>query len=803
MFFANETEQTKRMKRATNLILLVLLPALAATGQTHKPFIPTGSSLDVESLNGSIDTDMDISRLSLSDLRILRNAFAARQGYCFTDYALRAVFGCTTWYDSLLFSRYDSELADKPLEYTPRETAFIERLKAREAELKRQNFSCREGERVNTANIVNGFQLEEVSVPLYRRLARDGFAIVPRQNIQLFHCYENNDYHDFPSFITTDLHLQMLHTYFSSVLTEVERHKMRRRISVFADDMYKELAAESVAAADDRTASALSYAMMWTEVCNRLAGGKPNAMKVDEEQAVAGEVARVMAAEDDLSPFLGYSDVRFMYSLFRPRGNYSRSENMKRYFRSMMWLQSAPFCTADKGQLRSLVTMADALNRNDGLRRMLASVSGALSVLVGQPDGLSLLDVAGMLKSGGYDASRLTKDDRMLALFARKLDAMSRGRMRIRPKTELSCVEKICVMPQRYLYDSEVLQELVDVDTSPATLRGYPTGLDVMAAFGSETARRILTDELKEPQRWPEYAPRLDSMKALMPLMSRDTTVYNCWMKALTDLQNVQDSRYPYFMKTPQWGKKNLNTALASWTELRHDVLLYAKQPMAAECGGGIPDPVVVGYVEPNAPYWSRALALVKRTEEVLRRCNMMTERIEKLTTEVEEQTAFLLAMAEKELQGTRLTEEEFRSIEKLGSTYEWLTLDIMKENATQSGMTWEDVQGTDKSVSVVADVYTANGINNPDKGILHEGVGLVDDIFVVVEINGYLHLTRGAVFSYREFKTPLGSRLTDEEWQRKLDESPRYGVPSWMDEIVLPDPVPADNELIFYSSGC
>ena len=35
------------------------------------------------------------------------------------------------------------------------------------------------------------------------------------------------------------------------------------------------------------------------------------------------------------------------------------------------------------------------------------------------------------------------------------------------------------------------------------------------------------------------------------------------------------------------------------------------------------------------------------------------------------------------------------------------------------------------------------------------------------------------------------------------LEKEPRRGVPSWMDEVILTDPVPADNELIFYSSGC
>lgn len=101
----------------------------------------------MESLNNDIYPDMDISKPSLSDLRILHNAFAARQGYCFTDYALRAVFNRTSWYDILLLCRLDGGLYGTPITYTLRETAFIDRVKARENELRGRNFTRREGER--------------------------------------------------------------------------------------------------------------------------------------------------------------------------------------------------------------------------------------------------------------------------------------------------------------------------------------------------------------------------------------------------------------------------------------------------------------------------------------------------------------------------------------------------------------------------------------------------------------------------------------------------------------------------------
>jgi len=105
--------------------------------------------------------------------------------------------------------------------------------------------------------------------------------------------------------------------------------------------------------------------------------------------------------------------------------------------------------------------------------------------------------------------------------------------------------------------------------------------------------------------------------------------------------------------------------------------------------------------------------------------------------------------------------------------------------------------------VAVVADVYTANALNNPKRGILHVATGNVNDIYVVAEIEGYLYITKGAVFSYYEFPRPLGNRLTDEEWQKMLEKNEAKGIPNWIKEIIVPIDAPKSNEMIFYSSGC
>ena len=67
------------------------------------------SHLNVESLLDSLDLDMDISQLPLSDLRILENVFLAQKGYPFEDSYIRSIYQTTTWYDSLMWSFDENE----------------------------------------------------------------------------------------------------------------------------------------------------------------------------------------------------------------------------------------------------------------------------------------------------------------------------------------------------------------------------------------------------------------------------------------------------------------------------------------------------------------------------------------------------------------------------------------------------------------------------------------------------------------------------------------------------------------------
>lgn len=63
------------------------------------------------------------------------------------------------------------------------------------------------------------------------------------------------------------------------------------------------------------------------------------------------------------------------------------------------------------------------------------------------------------------------------------------------------------------------------------------------------------------------------------------------------------------------------------------------------------------------------------------------------------------------------------------------------------------------------------------------EATGYGNTIHVIVEINGYLYLTRGATFSYYEF--PFVDRLTDEKWLDMLNQQ-KIAPVDWMKGITV-----------------
>ncbi|GHT18357.1 hypothetical protein FACS189429_4740 [Bacteroidia bacterium] len=767
----------------------------------------------------SLNLNMNIDSLSVQDLRLLRNFVYARYGYLFMEADLRAYFSANMKsYDSLMWARWDYEEAGEsaeeysipkvaPIKLSAAETAFVKRVDERLAFLKKNDFIEKNGFRLaNTENIVNLFQFKDISPDFLQKLSENNMLITQSANIQLFNIYEENDYRNMPNFITTDVMLQAFHMYFSYTLKYLETKKFIPIIENLTFTLYSEAMKQAAKAEPDDLRRTAAYNATFYAIPYYLISGKKVNIPAEYTKYFEDELQKINAQKNATSPFLEITADYFYYSQFKPRGHYTRSEDLQKYFRAMQWLQLAPYCRSSQQQLTDAVFLAALLNNaktTDGtpLINLYNAVYEPVEFLVGESDNLSIRDIALFLTK-----NNITKNDAVSLENIEKVNAflisLAKNKNKIVNPLEADCVDRINFMPARYLADNEIIQELVDIRANAK--RAFPKGLDVFAAFGSKPAMDILINTYKEPENWAEYLPKMKKLQTKFSnFQNWNNSVYSKWIESLLEMQKA-DKSYPDFMKLPSWDKKNLNTSLASWTDLKHDAILYGEQPIGAECGGGgPPDPICVGYVEPNVRFWTKLNELVSLTDKLLKKNNLMTEDLQRPTDQLKGYAEFLLNVSKKEIKKQKLTDSEYSAIENYGASIEYFTLSVIEPDKYFDS--FEQVQGVDKSIAIVADIYTRNILGCNKSGILHEAVGKANNIYVVVEIEGSLYLTKGAIFSYYEFVQPTDTRLTDEEWQEKLEN--KKGIPPfpvWMNDIILKTKDdPKVDERVFYSSGC
>jgi len=296
-------------------------------------------------------------------------------------------------------------------------------------------------------------------------------------------------------------------------------------------------------------------------------------------------------------------------------------------------------------------------------------------------------------------------------------------------------------------------------------VRGFPRGLDLMALLDSEKAKKIL--ESSGDTQYTDYQKKFSELKIFIDSLTKEDwskNLYLNWLYVLKSLNSEFGEGYPTFMQTEAWQDKELNTALASWTELRHDTLLYVKQSYTMAEKGGMFEPPVVGYVEPVPKFYARLLALTQMTNQGFKNL-IPQEELENLMIEAglskfAEILSKLLDISKKELKSIPLNDSEYTFIENFGSISESLI-------STVSG---GEVDPEIFKTVLVADVHTDG---NTEK-VLEEGVGYIKTAVIAYKLpEGHILIGAGPIFSYYEFKQPMEDRLTDEGWRKILDSNP------------------------------
>jgi hypothetical protein len=295
-----------------------------------------------------------------------------------------------------------------------------------------------------------------------------------------------------------------------------------------------------------------------------------------------------------------------------------------------------------------------------------------------------------------------------------------------------------------------------------------------MAVLGSERAYDILKTEGDTEYQGKDtsYDKQLSELQKEFGAFSQEDwnrNLYWAWLYSLKPLLEDFGQGYPTFMQTEAWKDKELQTALASWTELRHDTILYAKQSYTPALTAMPPQPKpVLGYVEPIPEFYACMLSLTKMTKEGLAELDALTNEEKSRLESLEGILERLIQISQDELEGKELSQEDYEFIRNFGEQLDSIVAGVEAEG---------------RETTLVADIHTDT---NPPMEVLEEGLGYVDLVLVAYKVpDGRIILGAGPTLSYYEFRwlTDQG-RLTDEEWKEMLKQGQQAPRPNWMDSF-------------------
>jgi hypothetical protein len=647
-------------------------------------------------------------------------------------------------------------------------------------------------------------------------LRNNYFAVKPTEYKEIFDVYKDCKEREIPIFVTTDAMLHTFHIIYDYALRALEVQKFAQDLDALNKAMLDATEQLYHSTTNDSLKDIIKKSVAYFGVATKLK---------DEYATVPAFVGNLVQAEIDLitahegfanSPIFNDDPIEYIedYSQYIPRGHYTRNDTLRTYFKSMMWLGRMTFRlepdTTEAGKQKGKEETLQAILIAKTLNELTVNGEPALTVwermydptvfFVGKSDDLDIYDYTELIKEVyGENYPGLTVEDfaegAKLTEFIEKAKALEDPLINSNWITDQQDFENATkgfrFMGQRFIPDSYMFQQLVYdkvllyqgsgnpftlVPSNVGPIRGFPRGLDALTVLGSEEAENIILEE--GDHEYDKYEEQLNKLKEEFQNLEDPVWAQNLywnWLYTLMPLLEPKGEGYPPFMQNTAWCRKQIFSALASWGELRHDTILYAKQSYTS-FATGVPVPLdfTFGYVEPNPHLFARLASLANLMHTGLSGRGLLLDEFKSKLVDFESLLLGLKIMAEKELTNQDLALEEYDTIWTIGERLE----NLLSFSEELSGQITDE---TDEGMAVVADVHTDSNTQQ----VLEEGVGYPFEIYVIAKINDTITLTRGGMFSYYEFKHPMNDRLTDEGWQEKLKSGNPPELAPWTETFI------------------
>ncbi len=632
-------------------------------------------------------------------------------------------------------------------------------------------------------------------------LAQNGFVITERHAFPSFvYGYETLYAEDLPLYVSADSILHAVHRSYDEILKAIELAALIPEMRVMLNEMRASLQAGGASALGDQ---ARSDADLYTAVALSLLEGSVQAPVAGADRAeVSAFVQGAQAASGEKGVKIFGVSRTVDFSQFKPRGHYTDSEALSRYFRATMWLGRIDFRLIETQPDHSQIFHRRQLEGALALRELMSAravqswerIDRTVGAFVGEPDNMTLpqldslladlgvanagdlaakadADIAAAIVAGGYGTQRISSHI--------MINGLGEGTMPLS--------STFLLLGQRYVVDSHVFSNVVyDRVQAGSVKRMMPDPLDAaFAALGNDQAGLLLDAELRRHG----YAADLEAMRILVDAhgeTSWQANLYNLWLGALRTLSPAALTELPTVARTEPWGRRTLNTQLASWAELRHDTILYAKQSYTGGAACEFPD----AYVDPYPAFYAALGQFASHGESIVAGLDFggseswLSERIVTGFQKLAEISATLEEMAAYQRDGIPHTEAHLAFINR-AVRIQMGCGDPEGAEGWYADLFFAPAEGV-KYDPTIADVHTqpTDEVGNMVGKVLHVGTGKPRLMVVTVDTCNGPRAYAGLASSYFERVTENFERLDDPQWAQELQSTTPADV-RWMQDLI------------------
>ncbi|MCK5706854.1 MAG: DUF3160 domain-containing protein [Candidatus Aureabacteria bacterium] len=467
----------------------------------------------------------------------------------------------------------------------------------------------------------------KLSKEIIKEIAENKILVTNETYKQVFEPYIGD--RKIPIFVTSDAVLNAFHVLYEESIMRMEIANIKK-LKGLLNIVWNNLSTveKSLKNAEPQLAKkAKKRAQIIIGVGLKLIGNENIKIEEDISKIVDDEINKILAAKDVLKPdWLGKPDTGFTaldYSRYKPRGFYTKTERLQKYFRALSWLQSIPFRVTKDEEFLSILMLGNSIESSRIDDDVIDSIDlhyffKVYKHFIGKKDGWDI-EKAEQVNFDEIDVSELESMREELIEDSIELERYEMINDQIGLKNERPSIEDRIVF--RILSPYRTPDAILFQKTTGQN-RQLPSGLDICAVLGSSFAREELVkkngnsiiNKIEEAQKSFE-----------------GYSLYFKYLECLKELVNKPEEDAPSFMSSDIWERKSCQTVLSGWAQLRYTWALQAKQSVTYLCASFDP----VGFVEPEPEFFSKMARLTQQTKSILNYTGAFEEDLDSLISDI------------------------------------------------------------------------------------------------------------------------------------------------------------------------